>query len=120
MTTRKMVCVVCPVGCKLDVDICGQEYNVHGNKCVRGERYAISEITNPVRTVTTTIRVRKAEAVRVPVKTEKPFPKGKVFELMQLIERMEIEAPVKAGEILLENALDTNINLVSSKTVKSA
>ena len=53
---RKLVCIVCPRGCTMQVEKDGEEIKVSGNSCKRGEQFAKSELTNPTRTICTTVR----------------------------------------------------------------
>ena len=49
--TRYLTCIVCPVGCRLTVEMeDGKVLKVSGNECKRGEEYARKECVNPVRT----------------------------------------------------------------------
>ena len=47
----KMVCIMCPLGCEMEVEKVGDEVIVSGNNCIRGKVYATSEMTNPERMV---------------------------------------------------------------------
>jgi len=85
----ELICIVCPRGCHLSVD---KELNVTGNGCLRGKEYGINEVTNPTRMVTSTIAVTDAETlVRLPVKTSRPVPRGKIFEVMKEINRILVQ-----------------------------
>jgi len=116
MENKEMICIVCPIGCHLNVSAGGAEYVIEGNKCDRGRKYAIDELTNPLRTVTSTVRVKGHGGLRLPVKTDKAFPKGRMLELMRVIKNVEIERPIRIGQIIIGNVLGTQVNIVSSKT----
>ena len=88
MTTRELTCVVCPAGCRMTVtlDDGGTVLEVEGNTCARGKNYAVSEITHPVRTLTSTVPLVTAEGEKMlPVRTDKAIPKEKLFEAMEII-----------------------------------
>ena len=78
---------------------------VTGNSCPRGEKYAIAELTNPTRVVTSSIRVTNRPFTLVSVKTDEPIPKDKMFEVMREIDELTVEAPVHIGQIVKENVL---------------
>ena len=81
---KNLTCIVCPIGCSLEVEIENNNVvSVKGNTCPRGEKYAISECSNPERMVTTTIKCENGKVL--PVKTDRPIPKDKVFECMSII-----------------------------------
>jgi len=114
--TEEMICITCPMGCTLQVTHDGETLiHVDGNTCNRGLAYVESELTDPRRMVATTVRVRDGLHPLVPVYTESAFPKPQIFALLRKIREVEVEAPVKADQIILENALGTGINVIASR-----
>ena len=111
---KELTCIVCPRGCRLRVD---DEMNVTGNSCPRGEKYAIAELTNPTRTITSSIRVTNRPYTLVSVKTDKPIPKDQMFEVMQEINKLSIAAPTHIGQIVKERILGLDSNIVITKTI---
>ncbi len=77
---RELTCIGCPIGCALRVEVKGEEITVSGNTCPRGEKYARAEVTNPVRTLTSTVALEGGSIARVPVRTRGEVPKGKLFD----------------------------------------
>lgn len=112
---REMICIQCPRGCHLTVD--SETLEVQGNMCPRGREYGIAEVTNPVRTVTSTCSVKGGAIPMVPCKTAAPVPKGKIFEVMAEINRIEAEAPVTIGQVLIGNVAGTGVDIVATRTV---
>ena len=105
---RNLTCIVCPIGCSMEVEIIdGEVISVTGNTCPRGEKYAISECTNPERMVTTTIRTENGKVL--PVKTDRPIPKDKVFECMNIINNHICKLPVKVKDVIIEDVFGANI-----------
>lgn len=104
------------MGCTLEVTHDGETLlEVEGNACPRGLAYVRQELTDPRRMVATTVRVAGGLHPLVPVYTKEPFPKPKIFDLLEKIREIEVEAPVKINQVVLENALDTGINVVASR-----
>ena len=105
----RMTCIICPRGCSLTVTL-GDDPRVSGNSCPRGESYAISEITKPMRTLTTTIRVRKEDGsiTRVSVKSKGEIPKDQIFDLAGKIHHTIIEAPVSVGDEIIPGVVATS------------
>ena len=103
---RNLICIICPRGCALTVD---KKLNVTGNICPQGEKYAISECTAPMRTVTATARVGNREDVMLPVKTEQPVPKEKMLEVMAALRSMTVDAPVAPGAVIIPEIFGTKI-----------
>ena len=111
---REFTCIICPRGCRLVVDDAG---NVSGHSCPRGKEYAINEITNPKRTITTTIRVKNRKDTVVSVKTTCGVPKGMIFEVMKVINSLSVDAPTRIGQVVLKNILDTEADVVITKNI---
>lgn len=106
---RNMTCIICPRGCSLVADITENGVTVTGNACRKGEQYAVNECTNPVRTVTATVRVSNRPDTMVSVKTAAPIPKEKMLEVMTLLRQTQVEAPVAIGDVVLSNVFGTDI-----------
>jgi len=88
---------------------------IEGYKCKKGLEYGEQELKDPRRIITTTLTVKGGFLPLVPVKTDKPLPKGLIFDLMKVIDGMSIEAPVEMGQILLENFQETGVNIVATR-----
>ncbi len=112
---RKLTCIVCPLGCQLTVQLNGREVvKVEGNTCPRGAEYAKNECTNPRRTVTSTVRCENGGLVSV--KTDRPIPKEKMSECMQLINKAVAKLPVSIGDVILSDVFGSNIVATQNKT----
>ena len=115
-TTEKIICVTCPMGCALEVTHDGETViDVGGNVCKRGIRYAEQEIADPRRMVATTVRVRGGVHPLVPVYTDAPFPKPKIFDLLTKLREIELEAPVQGDQVVLRDALGSGVNVLASR-----
>ncbi|MBQ8207583.1 MAG: DUF1667 domain-containing protein [Clostridia bacterium] len=105
---RELTCIICPIGCSLEVKIDnGEVKSVKGNTCPRGKKYAETECIAPMRTVTTTMKCDDGSVV--PVKTDSPIPKEKVFELMKIINNSVTHLPISVGDVIIENVFGCNI-----------
>ncbi|MCE5235011.1 MAG: DUF1667 domain-containing protein [Clostridiaceae bacterium] len=98
---KEMVCIVCPNGCALRVVEGEAGYTVEGARCKRGEAFALDEMKNPMRSLTTTVATVFKDMPRLSVKTSGEIPKDKLFEAMARINRMLVDHRVRAGEVLL-------------------
>lgn len=115
--THELICIVCPKGCHLTVTEEDGEFSVEGNLCKRGDAYGKKEITNPTRVVTSTVKVKDSKYRRLPVVTKGEVPKGKIFEAMAEINEIEVQTPIKVGDVIIEGILGTDINLVASRSI---
>jgi CxxC motif-containing protein len=116
MSVRKMICIVCPVGCHIEVDETTLE--VTGNRCPRGDAYGKKELTDPRRMLTSTVKVNSVMQRRLPVKTSDDIPKGLLFKTIAELNKLDVKVPVQNGDILIENVLNTGVNIVASMTLE--
>ncbi|MBE6062856.1 MAG: DUF1667 domain-containing protein [Clostridium butyricum] len=112
---KELICICCPNGCHLKVDIDNRE--IRGNKCKRGEEYGISEVTHPVRVITSTVKVENGSFPVIPVKTKGYIPKELNFKCMEEINKITIKAPVEIGDVIIKNVLDTGVDIVATKSI---
>ena len=114
---RELICIVCPVGCSLAVDV--PALAVTGNRCPKGAVYAREEISDPKRTVTATCAAVCAAGshMRIPVKTSSPCSKEKITLLLNDIYNVKIPLPVKAGDTVIENWNGSGINIIATRSV---
>ena len=118
MQSYELTCIQCPIGCALTVTVDGDAVKVTGNTCPRGEAYGVKEVTAPSRTVTSTVALSGGALRRLPVRTAGDVPKAKIFEVMEQIKKARVKAPVKLGDIVIENVCGTGTDVIATKTVK--
>jgi CxxC motif-containing protein len=113
---RKLTCIICPLGCELTVALQnGEVVSVSGNTCKRGEIYANNECTNPQRTVTSTVLCEDGSLL--PVKTEGTIAKDRVFECMEIINKIVARLPVKIGDVIAEDVCGAKLVATANKEV---
>ena len=117
---RELTCIVCPKGCQLKVTLCDSDpkkvLSVEGHTCKRGEVYANTECTAPMRTLTTTAAVEGGGVVHV--KTDRTIPKELMFECMKAVNAVRVPADAKLGDVVIENVLDTGANIITTRNVQ--
>lgn len=119
MEKREFICIRCPLGCALCAEIAdGKVTAVHGNSCRRGADYAAQEAVAPKRTVTSSVRVLGSKRKLIPVRTVPEVPKESIFDVMAVIRRLRIAAPVTMGDILAENIAGTGSDLVATDSAE--
>ena len=122
MQSKEIICTACPIGCRLTIyrDESAQKgFQIEGNTCKRGIDYAITEMTDPRRILTSTVKISDSIYKRLPVRTESAIPKGKIFECMNEINQITVKCPVKMGTVLINNIAGTGINLISSRDINN-
>ena len=110
---KNIICTLCPKGCRLSVDL--DNMTVSGNNCPRGVQYGISELTAPMRTLTSTVKIDGAICRRCPVRSSADVPREKVADIMKLLDTVELNAPVKLGDVIFENVLDTGADIIVTR-----
>lgn len=114
---KKMTCIECPKGCLLTVETGadGAVVKVAGNKCPKGIGYAIAETVSPVRILTATVPAEGLAVRMVPVRTDKPIPKARLMEAMEMVRMFRVTQPVKAGEAIVRDLLGLEANLIATR-----
>ena len=105
----RLTCIMCPMGCEMDIVKTGQNYVVSGNQCKRGETYALQEIIHPERVVTAILKTQKTGVLSV--KTSNPIPKELVFNVMKEINILKIEK-ANIGDVVISNVLGTGADIL--------
>ena len=113
--SKDLTCIVCPRGCRLHID---DNLVVTGNSCPRGAQYAKDELTNPKRMITSIVRVKNREDRVVSVKTSQAIPKGMIFQVMDELNRVGVDAPTHIGDVAIANVLNTGADIIITKNVK--
>ena len=118
MTTRKLVCVSCPVGCEIVVELSGDEVrHLEGNRCKRGEMYARQETVEPMRVLTTSVKVLGGDRPVTSIKTDSPIPKAMIREIMELVRSLAVNAPIAIGQTLVSDVLGSGAKLIATRSV---
>lgn len=122
----ELICIVCPKGCTLKIAAAGNAgvtaTDVQGSGCARGRIYAVKELTNPERTLTTTVRLvcRTTEGTgqrMAPVRSAGPLPKALVPDCMKVINSIAVKAPLKVGDVIIPNIMDTGVDIISTANI---
>lgn len=115
---KELICTECPKSCFLKVNICKESNTVTGNNCKRGEVFALSEFIAPKRYLTTTVKTFSKIVPLLPVKTSVKINKGLIFDCIKIINKLTVKVPVKIGDILICNILDTGANIIATKNIE--
>ncbi len=118
MEVRELICIRCPLGCPLTVTIEGDQVEVTGNSCSRGEEYGRKEILSPTRVVTSSVPVLGGNLEMVPVKTKQDIPKDKIFDCMKEITKAVVSAPVSIGDVIIPDCAGTGVSIVATRNVE--
>ncbi len=114
---KEFVCIECPRGCHLTID---DNLNVTGNNCPRGKQYAINEVTDPKRMLTSTVKIIGADIDRVPVITSVEIPKGKIFDVMKEINKVVVKAPVSLHDVVIKDVCGTGSDIIITRSLEAS
>ena len=117
----ELVCIVCPVSCKIEVQYEGDKVtNLIGYKCLSGKKYAEEEVIAPKRTLTTTVLLEQGYLPLLSVRTDRPMPKKQLFEAMEVLRKIKVSAPVEVGQVIVENLLGLGVNVIATRRAPRA
>ena len=94
--------------------------SVTGNSCPRGDKFAHQELTCPMRVLTTTVALSGGGEALLPVRTAEAIPLELHAQAMDLIRGLVVDAPIRMGDVVLDDLLDTGINLIASMDIDPA
>ena len=115
---KHFVCVVCPIGCEIDVVHEGSEIiSMEGNKCEKSVEFVTQELTEPMRILTTTVRIQGSRWPVVPVRTDRAVPKRLFPRIMKRLRLVELRAPVNMLDVVLRDILHTGANVIAARTM---
>jgi CxxC motif-containing protein len=115
---KEIICVICPNSCAITVkQMPDGKLLMEGQGCKRGETYAKDEFTAPKRTLATTVRIKGAFIPLLPVRSSVPVPKEKLNDILDLLARIEVQAPFKCGATVVQNVLGLGADIIATRTL---
>ena len=125
--TLQFNCTTCPSECLLTVEnersadgSVVEVRSVTGNSCPRGDTFAHQELTCPMRVLTSTVAVSGGDEALLPIRTAEAIPLALHAHAMDPIRDLVVNAPIRMGDIVLPNLLNTNIDLIASMDIDRA
>ena len=122
MIDKDLICIKCPMGCRLKVtgpENPGSvdELEVIGGTCPKANEYAFDEITNPLRMVCTTVKIKGGIHPVMPVKTSVAIPDKYKFDVIKAVKDITLTAPVKMGDVIIADAFGTGVDIVAERNM---
>ena len=115
---KEIICTVCPRGCHIQVEGEGEKIlSVEGQGCKRGLEYASAEFAHPVRILTTLVKLDGQNDL-LPVRSNKPVPKEKLFDCMEVIRAATVKAPVNRYDVVVADICGTGVDIVATKAIE--
>lgn len=113
---KHLICINCPNGCELTID--EKTLEVTGNRCPKGKEYATSELTCPMRSLTSTVKSTVANYPVVSVRTSLPVKKSLIFEVMKEIDKAVVTKPLNVGDVVIKDVLGTGSDIILTTPMK--
>jgi CxxC motif-containing protein len=119
--TRRFVCIVCPRGCALEVDIDesgrGAILELRGNECRRGDEYGRREILDPRRTLTSTVRASGLSRRRLSVRSSGELPLPRLMEAVRALDSIIVNESVKCGDMVVRDILALGVDIIATDDI---
>ncbi len=111
---KQLTCIVCPIGCRITVESRNGEYVFSGNRCGRGAEFAKAELTEPKRSLTTTVRTALRGMPVIPVRTNGDIPKEMIPSVMLTLRDVLISERIGIGEIVVKDILGSGCDIIAT------
>ena len=116
---KHFTCVTCPIGCEIDVELKDTDVvSIEGSKCAKGKEFVLQELEEPMRILTTTVRMKGAKWAMLPVRSDEPIPKRLFFQVIKELANIELQAPVKISDVIVGDIAGTGANIVATRNMK--
>ena len=115
---EQLTCILCPVGCDLEVERAGNGLEIRGNQCDKGMGFAEEEILHPKRNLATSVPLRGTASQMVSVRLSGPIPRDMIFPVLAEIAGLRPEPPTLRGQVLIPNVIGTGVDVIATRTVK--
>lgn len=114
---KRMICELCKINCILKIIKNNEEIKVSGNQCEDGIGFGIEKIESKKAVLSTVVRLKGGKQQILPVKTRGDVEKTLFIEISKALSRVYVGTPVKIGEIICKNILNTGIDVIAAKNV---
>lgn len=114
---KQFTCIICPNGCYIRAESQEGGWVIAGEGCPRGRTYVLQEMTDPQRTIATSVRVSGGSLPLCSVRLTRAIPKGLIPEAMREIHALTLSAPVTAGTVLVTNLLGTGSDVIATRDI---
>ena len=111
---QELICITCPKGCVTKVWKEKGNVKIEGKICKKGKDYIKQEYIEPKRMLTSTVVVERSAVKRLPVRTREAIPKKKLFMAMDQLSEIRVKPPIRIGDVIISNLVDTGIDLIAS------
>jgi CxxC motif-containing protein len=115
---KHFTCVTCPVGCEVDVEVQDSSIlSMKGNRCDKVKEFVLQELKEPMRVLTTTVRIEGAKYAMLPVRTDKTVPKRLFKQAIEMLADINLQAPVHMSDVIVKDVAGSGANIIATRTM---
>lgn len=113
---QQLTCLNCPFRCKIDVEYDEDSiFAIEGNNCERGFRFVLDSLNLPKRNLSVYVKVENSSVQKIKVTTSHPINRDLIPDLEDMLGKITLQAPVKPGDLVLANVLDSGVDIISTE-----
>lgn len=91
---------------------------VNGNLCSKGQGFAVKELKDPDRLLTTMVKVRNRREL-LSVRSDRPVKKSELPELVRKLRSFEAVPPVRIAQIFLSGMGQNAVSILATSDVEN-
>lgn len=110
------ICIMCPMGCPLEIEQTQEGILVKGCTCKRGKIYGEQEFTAPKRMVTSLVEADNGRVLSV--KTSDVVDKDRIFDVLDELKAIKVCAPIKIGDIIIKDVCGSGVDIVATASME--
>jgi CxxC motif-containing protein len=115
---EKLTCIMCPLGCEMDVQQNAAAFELTGNKCEKGITFAREEILDPRRNLATSVPIPGKDFKMLSVRLSERVHRELLFPILREIATLRPTPPIVCGAVFLPNVLGTGVDVIATRTVR--
>jgi CxxC motif-containing protein len=116
---KRIICTVCPQGCEITATFEGDKIvEFTGYGCPRGVEFARTEFTNPLRILSTSVKVEGGCYPLVSVRSDRGIPRSDLMDCMDIIRQVSVKVGTKRGSVVIEHILGSEANVITTADAK--
>jgi CxxC motif-containing protein len=114
---REFLCSDCEKKCIVSIDKIDGNLEITGYKCEAGKIYAKKRLKDKKEILTTLVRIKGGYKNVLPVKSSGPIDISLHIECSKALSRLNAGAPVRIGDVVCTNILNTGVDIISVENV---
>ena len=113
---KKVTCPRCGSDYVINMDNCEDGIEAKEIECATEGEGSENNFSDGI--LTTLVRIKGADCRVVPVKSSGPISKKIWIECSRALSRIYVGAPIKIGDIVCSNILNTGVDIICARNVK--